>query len=87
MKTGGISGTRLFGVLKTSDNTHLQYPCTGLLEIQEVSVCGTIIKAVFRPLRAEGMAPFVQVKNPVFELGYHQAEAMNTLQAQPQFFD
>lgn len=87
MKTGGISGTRLFGVLKTSDNTYIQYPCTGLLEIQEVSVCGTISNAVFRPLRAEGLAPFVQVKNPVFELGYNQADAMATLQAQPSFFD
>ncbi|OHV78260.1 hypothetical protein [Rhizobium sp. LCM 4573] len=49
--------------LMGSDNTYLNYPCTGLLELFEIGTTGGITTGVFR--REGGGAPVV-VKNPHF---------------------
>ena len=39
---------KLHVTLQHSDNNYLTYPCTGILEIIEVSVYGRVIYATFR---------------------------------------
>lgn len=59
--------TSLYVKLTASDNTFLQYPCYGLLEILETGTTGSIIVATFRVAESGKLSAAVRVQRPRFE--------------------